>query len=127
MSSQEPNNRDYGPSSHPSTFPVDEATHQPQAHEIRSSGPANATEARNTTRWENMGENPPLQNENEDAVEQMETLAEGDVAHAVQRKSGTQKVPGGSPDPLLSLLGSHASVVIQITSGGGGYGLVLTI
>lgn len=63
-------------------------------------GPADATEARNTSRGstdgraqdqdQNRNQN---QNENVDA-EQMATLGEGEVAHAVERKSGMQKAPG---------------------------------
>ncbi|ROT39094.1 hypothetical protein SODALDRAFT_323553 [Sodiomyces alkalinus F11] len=88
MSSENRNASGYAPYSH------DEVTHQPQGQGIRSSGPSDATEARNTTQQENVDENFQLQNENEDADEQLETFAEGDVAHAVQRKSGTQKAPG---------------------------------
>lgn len=59
---------------------------------VRSSGPVDATEERNTgySSSANSGghENPNVE------AEQMETLAEGKVADAVDRKSGTQKAPG---------------------------------
>lgn len=48
-----------------------------------------AREAANTSHGQQLGRSA-LQNENEDA-EQMATLAEGSVAHAVERKSGTQR------------------------------------
>jgi len=54
-----------------------------------SSGPVDATEARNT--GSGGGEQP--QNPNPDA-EQLATFGEGKVADAVQRKSGIQKAPG---------------------------------
>lgn len=56
------------------------------------SGPVDAQEARETG-----GQGEQLQNENVDADEQMATLGEGKVADAVQRKSGTQQVPGSGP------------------------------
>lgn len=43
------------------------------------------------------GHRDELQNENVNADEALATLAEGDVADAYQRKSGTQKVPGSGP------------------------------
>ena len=57
---------------------------------VRGGQPVDATEARNTNLG---GAGNKAENENVDA-EQMATLGEGDVADAVQRKSGTQKAPG---------------------------------
>lgn len=57
---------------------------------VRGGEPADATEARNTSRG---GDSDKAQNENVDA-EQMATLGEGKVADAVERKSGMQKAPG---------------------------------
>jgi len=55
----------------------------------RGGGPVDAKEASATYSESRQG----AQNENVDA-EQMATLAEGDVADAVERKSGTQRAPG---------------------------------
>lgn len=59
------------------------------------SGPVDAQEARHTQRG-NGGDQGP-QNENVDADQALATLAEGEVADAVGRKSGTQQVPGQGP------------------------------
>lgn len=56
---------------------------------VRSSGPVDETERENTARGTGGG----LENPNVEA-EQMATYGEGEVADAVERKSGTQKVPG---------------------------------
>lgn len=61
---------------------------------VRGGEPTDVTEARNTS--SSRGGAPGddrAQNENVDA-EQMATLGEGEVAHAVERKSGMQKAPG---------------------------------
>lgn len=63
---------------------------------VRGSGPVDAQEARETGRG-GYGDGQLQQNENVNADEQMATLSEGKVAHAVQRKSGTQQVPGSGP------------------------------
>ncbi|KAF6784146.1 hypothetical protein CSOJ01_15802 [Colletotrichum sojae] len=55
---------------------------------VHSSGPVDETERANTAR----GTGKTLENPNVEA-EQMATLGEGEVADAVERKSGTQKVP----------------------------------
>jgi hypothetical protein len=60
---------------------------QPAAQGVRSSDTADADETNADLR----------ENENVDAEQQLETFAEGDVAHAVERKSGTQRV-GGQTD-----------------------------
>lgn len=62
---------------------------------VRGGQPVDATEAGNTSlgAGAGAGAGDKTQNENVDA-EQMATLGEGDVADAVQRKSGTQKAPG---------------------------------
>lgn len=57
---------------------------------VHGSEPVDELEARNT----HVGSQ--LENENVNA-EQMATLAEGKVADAVDRKSGTQQVPGQGP------------------------------
>ena len=58
----------------------------------RGSGPVDEKEAQATRRLGDSGDSAP-ENENVDA-EKMATLAEGDVADAVERKSGTQRAPG---------------------------------
>lgn len=58
------------------------------------SGPVDSLEARSTGVNQTAGNHQ--QNENVDA-EQMATLAEGEVAGAVDRKSGTQQAPGQGP------------------------------
>ncbi|ROV98016.1 hypothetical protein VMCG_07002 [Cytospora schulzeri] len=57
---------------------------------VQGGDPADATEARHTSRG---GAGEKTENENVDA-EQMATLGEGKVADAVERKSGMQKAPG---------------------------------
>lgn len=65
---------------------------------VRGGGPADATEARNTSRGaaaDDRAQEQGHDNENENVdSEQMATLGEGEVAHAVERKSGMQKAPG---------------------------------
>ncbi|KAK2031117.1 hypothetical protein LX32DRAFT_681403 [Colletotrichum zoysiae] len=60
---------------------------------VRSSGPADARERENTAYVPEGESREGPENPNVEA-EQMETLAEGKVADAVERKSGTQKAPG---------------------------------
>ena len=60
---------------------------QSSAQGVRATGPADEAEARESHRAK---VNAGLQNENEDA-EQLATFAEGEVADAVQKKSGTQR------------------------------------
>lgn len=60
---------------------------------VHGSEPIDSLEARNTHVGSYQAQ---TQNENVDA-EQMATLAEGKVADAVDRKSGTQQVPGQGP------------------------------
>ncbi|KAJ0327592.1 hypothetical protein COL922a_013442 [Colletotrichum nupharicola] len=59
---------------------------------VHSSGPVDTTEQRNTA-YSSTGASRGPENQNVEA-EKMETLAEGKVANAVDRKSGAQKVPG---------------------------------
>lgn len=59
-------------------------------------GPVDAQEARATARGEQEEQQTP-QNDNVNADAALATLAEGDVAHAYQRKSGTQRAPGSGP------------------------------
>lgn len=75
------------------TESIKEATSTSLGFGVQSSGPVDETEAKNTKRVspEELRRGP--ENVNVDA-EQLATLAEGDVADAVDRKSGTQKVPG---------------------------------
>ncbi|KXH64710.1 hypothetical protein CNYM01_02024 [Colletotrichum nymphaeae SA-01] len=72
---------------------VDEATPSSLGAGVHSSGPVDETERRNTAYVSEGGSSRELENPNVEA-EQMATLAEGKVADAVERKSGTQKVPG---------------------------------
>ncbi|OBR11398.1 hypothetical protein CH63R_03694 [Colletotrichum higginsianum IMI 349063] len=60
---------------------------------VRSSGPADATERENTAYVSRDAPQDGPENPNVEA-EQMETLAEGKVADAVERKNGTQTAPG---------------------------------
>lgn len=60
---------------------------------VRSSGPADATERENTAYVSGDAPQDGPENPNVEA-EQMETLAEGKVADAVERKNGTQTAPG---------------------------------
>lgn len=63
---------------------------------VHGSAPVDAQEAAATSR-DTAGEGgEPLQNPNVNA-EQLATLAEGKVADAVSRKSGTQQAPGAGP------------------------------
>ncbi|OHF01855.1 hypothetical protein CORC01_02733 [Colletotrichum orchidophilum] len=73
---------------------ADDATPSSLGAGVRSSGPVDETERRNTAYVsEGSREAAGPENPNVEA-EQMATLAEGKVADAVERKSGTQKVPG---------------------------------
>ena len=76
------------------------ATPTSVAQGVRSSGPADEREARATGHGDASGQ---PQNENVDA-EQLATLAEGEVADAVQRKSGTQR--HGDQEPLFDDYGA---------------------
>lgn len=58
---------------------------------VRGGQPVDATEARNSNPGKAEHEN---ENANADAEQQMATFGEGEVADAVERKSGTQKAPG---------------------------------
>ncbi|GKT58140.1 hypothetical protein ColTof4_12066 [Colletotrichum tofieldiae] len=60
---------------------------------VHSSGPVDARERENTAYVSEGASSKGPENPNVEA-EQMETLAEGKVADAVERKSGTQKAPG---------------------------------
>ncbi|PSS05335.1 hypothetical protein BD289DRAFT_449183 [Coniella lustricola] len=60
---------------------------------VRGGEPVDAQEAAATSRGT---DDAQPQNPNVDA-EQLATLAEGKVAHAVERKSGTQQAPGAGP------------------------------
>lgn len=60
---------------------------------VRSSGPADETERQNTAYASEGAPAKGPENPNVDA-EQMGTFAEGEVADAVDRKSGAQKAPG---------------------------------
>ncbi|KAK1997948.1 hypothetical protein LX36DRAFT_700631 [Colletotrichum falcatum] len=60
---------------------------------VHSSGPVDARERENTAYVSEEASREGPENPNVEA-EQMETLAEGKVADAVERKSGTQKAPG---------------------------------
>lgn len=60
---------------------------------VHGSGPTNPTEARETHHVGDKGRDRSPENENVDA-EQMATLGEGEVADAVERKSGGQLAPG---------------------------------
>lgn len=88
-----------GPSS--SSSKVTTGQSQPQegvptsrGHGVHSSGPVDDQEARATRVADSQGHH--LENDNVNA-EQMATLAEGEVASAVDRKSGTQQAPGSGP------------------------------
>ncbi|KAK1637868.1 hypothetical protein BDP81DRAFT_426082 [Colletotrichum phormii] len=72
---------------------VDDATPSSLGAGVHSSGPVDETERRNTAYVTEGSRGKELENPNVEA-EQMATLAEGKVADAVERKSGTQKVPG---------------------------------
>ncbi|KAK1973546.1 hypothetical protein LZ30DRAFT_765169 [Colletotrichum cereale] len=72
---------------------ADDATPSSLAAGVRSSGPADATERENTAYVTEGESHKGPENPNVEA-EQMETLAEGKVANAVERKSGTQMAPG---------------------------------
>ncbi|KAK1853199.1 hypothetical protein CCHR01_04130 [Colletotrichum chrysophilum] len=71
---------------------ADDAVPSSLGQGVHSSGPVDATEKRNTA-YSSTGASRGPENPNVEA-EQMETLAEGKVADAVDRKSGAQKVPG---------------------------------
>lgn len=72
---------------------IQDATSTSLGFGVQSSGPADETEAKNT-KWVSQEEaRKGPENPNVDA-EQLATLAEGKVADAVERKSGTQRVPG---------------------------------
>ncbi|KAH0427705.1 hypothetical protein CcaCcLH18_09536 [Colletotrichum camelliae] len=71
---------------------ADDAVPSSLGQGVHSSGPVDATEQRNTA-YSSTGASQGPENPNVEA-EQMETLAEGKVADAVDRKSGAQKVPG---------------------------------
>ncbi|KAF3766899.1 hypothetical protein M406DRAFT_321400 [Cryphonectria parasitica EP155] len=68
---------------------------------VHGSGPVDAQEEAATSYSSSTrgarGEKQVLQNENVNADEQLATLAEGKVADAVDRKSGTQRAPGAGP------------------------------
>lgn len=72
---------------------IKEATSSSLGWGVQGSAPVDKTEQENTRRVP-QGEQGGLQNENENADEQLATFAEGEVADAVERKSGTQKAPG---------------------------------
>lgn len=62
------------------------------------SGPVDSQEARSTGVRQTVGQQQEIENENVNVdAEQMATLGEGEVAGAVDRKSGTQQVPGSGP------------------------------
>lgn len=63
---------------------------------VHGSGPTNTREARETYHGGEAGQRSVPENENVDA-EQVATYGEGEVADAVQRKSGTQRAPGEQP------------------------------
>ncbi|KAF9874976.1 hypothetical protein CkaCkLH20_07670 [Colletotrichum karsti] len=71
---------------------ADDAVPSSLGQGVHSSGPVDATEERNTA-YSSSGNDDGPENPNVEA-EQMETLAEGKVADAVDRKSGAQKAPG---------------------------------
>jgi hypothetical protein len=71
------------------------------AQGVRSSGPANAREAEATTRKPIGTDVPQRENESVDAVDSMATLGEGDVSHAVSRKSGTQLAEGQKREDVV--------------------------
>lgn len=64
-----------------------------RGHGVHGSGPVDDQEARATRVGDPQGQ---LENDSVNA-EQMATLGEGKVADAVDRKSGTQQVPGAGP------------------------------
>lgn len=72
---------------------IQDATSTSLGFGVQSSGPSDETEAKNT-KWVSQDDaRKGPENPNVDA-EQLATLAEGKVADAVDRKSGTQRVPG---------------------------------
>ncbi|KAK7741787.1 hypothetical protein SLS53_004851 [Cytospora paraplurivora] len=74
---------------------IGEGTFSSLGRGVHGGQPVDATEATNTTRPTKSGAGGGAENENENVdAEQMATFGEGEVADAVQRKSGTQKAPG---------------------------------
>jgi hypothetical protein len=90
---------------HPSE-PKAEGAPQPQARGVRGGEPVDQREAQNLHFLSHTARNKRPENPSVDG-EQLSTLAEGDVADAVQRKSGTQRAPGQEPhaDDYSSELG----------------------
>ncbi|KAH6692506.1 hypothetical protein F5X68DRAFT_188170 [Plectosphaerella plurivora] len=72
---------------------IQDATSTSLGYGVQSSGPVDDTEAKNTKWVSREDAHSGPENPNVDA-EQLATLAEGKVADAVDRKSGTQRAPG---------------------------------
>ena len=74
----------------------EDAVPQSLGRGVHGGGPTNPKEARETHHVGDESRQSFPQNENVDA-EQLATYGEGKVADAVERKSGTQRVPGEKP------------------------------
>ena len=74
----------------------EDAVPQSLGRGTHGSGPTDAREARETYHKSEEGQQSVPENENVDA-EQVATYGEGEVADAVQRKSGTQRAAGENP------------------------------